>query len=240
MRPESIELIGTILFCLAVIHTFFANTFSRLGSRYPEGSMRENFFHFMGEVEVIFGMWAGIFIFFYSILKGFVIYDEIDHSAIGGAIHYLESINFTEPVFVFVIMCMASSLPIVYFAENLILKIAEFLPFNKKFSFYISALIIGPLLGSFITEPAAMTVTGLILLDYFYSRQMSNKFKYATLGLLFVNVSIGGTLTHFAAPPVLIVAGKYGWGIEYMFFNFGYKAIIAVIIGTLIVANIFK
>ena len=240
MYPESIEVIGTILFCLAVIHTFFANHLHRYGNRFPEGSMRENLFHFLGEVEAIFGIWAGIFIFCYSLIKGFVIYDEFDHSTIGGAIHYLESIDFTEPVFVFVIMCMASSRPIVHFSEKLILLIAQLLPFDKKFSFYLSALIIGPLLGSFITEPAAMTVTGLILLDYFYSGNMSNKFKYATLGLLFVNVSVGGTLTHFAAPPVLIVAAKYGWGIEYMFLNFGYKAAISVVLGTVAIAFLFK
>lgn len=35
---------------------------------------------------------------------------------------------------------------------------------------------------------------------------------YATLGLLFVNISIGGTLTHFAAPPVVMVAEKWDWG----------------------------
>ena len=240
MYPEKIELIGTVLFALAVIHTFFANHLARLGGRFPKGSIRENLFHFLGEVEAIFGIWAGIFIFCYSLIKGFVVYDEFDHTTIGGAIHYLESIDFTEPAFVFVIMCMASTRPIIHFAEKLILKVASFLPFDKKFSFYLSSLIIGPLLGSFITEPAAITVTGLILLDYFYSGNMSNKFKYATLGLLFVNVSIGGTLTHFAAPPVLMVAGKYGWGIEYMFFNFGYKAVISVVIGTFLIAFLFK
>ena len=51
-----------------------------------------------------------------------------------------------------------------------------------------------------------------------------------TLGLLFVNICIGGTLTHFAAPPVLMVAGTWGWGMGHMFGYFGYKAVIAVVI----------
>ena len=74
-----------------------------------------------------------------------------------------------------------------------------------------------------------MTVTGLILLKFFYreggarGETMSKAFQYGTLGLLFVNISIGGTLTPFAAPPVLIVAEKYGWDVTFMFSSFGYK-----------------
>ena len=122
----------------------------------------------------------------------------------------------------------------------MIIGVSKLLPFGEKFSFYVAALIMGPILGSFITEPAAMTVTALILQKNFYSKDMSTKFKYATLGLLFVNVSIGGTLTHFAAPPVLMVAGKWGWGISHMIGSFGYKAAIAVIIGTAITAFRFR
>jgi predicted cation transporter len=69
---------------------------------------------------------------------------------------------------------------------------------------------------------------------------MSDKLKYATIGLLFVNVSIGGTLTHFAAPPVLMVAGKWGWGISQMASMFGYKAAISCILSALAVSFYFK
>jgi hypothetical protein len=108
-------------------------------------------------------------------------------------------------------------------------------------SFFFTTLVVGPLLGSFITEPAAMTVTAIILLKNFYSKgEMSDKLKYATIGLLFVNVSIGGTLTHFAAPPVLMVASKWGWGMSHMIANFGYKAAIACVISSLSIAFFFK
>jgi hypothetical protein len=123
----------------------------------------------------------------------------------------------------------------------MIIAFSKLIPLPGRLSFYCSALIIGPLLGSFITEPAAMTVTALILQKNFYSQEgMSMKFKYATLGLLFVNISIGGTLTHFAAPPVLMVAGKWGWGMSHMIGHFGYKAAISVIIGTAIIAFQFR
>jgi len=240
MNPTAIQLAGTIIFACAVIHTFLVSKFERMAHKYPEGSIGENVFHFLGEVEAVFGIWAAIFIGIYSWLTGFAIYDEA-HVVVGGALHYLESLNFTEPAFVFVIMCMAGTRPVIMLSEKMIKGVSRLIPLPGRMRFYMTALILGPILGSFITEPAAMTVTALILLDFFYSEgKMSNKFKYATIGLLFVNISIGGTLTHFAAPPVLMVAGKWGWGMNYMMTHFGYKAVIAIIISTLLITFVFK
>jgi predicted cation transporter len=239
MNPTTVQLVGTILFALAVVHTFLVSKFQKIAHHYPEGSMGENFFHFLGEVEAVFGIWAAIFLMFRSFTEGFAIYDDTHH-VVGGALHYLESLNFTEPAFVFVVMCMAGTRPIILLAEKIILMIAKLIPLPGKMAFYVAALIFGPILGSFITEPAAMTVTALILLDYFYSGEMSNRFKYATIGLLFVNVSIGGTLSHFAAPPVLMVASKWHWGFMHMITNFGYKSVVAIIISTIVVAFMFK
>lgn len=239
MNPTTIQLIGTVLFALAIIHTFMVSKFEHLAHKYPKGSIRENLFHFLAEVEAVFGMWAAVFILFYSFIKGFVLYGD-HHEVVGGAIHYLESLNYTEPAFVFVIMCMAATRPVILMAEKAIMVIAKIVPLPPKMAFYVTTLVIGPLLGSFITEPAAMTVTSLILLDYFFSAEMSTKFKYATIGLLFVNVSVGGTLTHFAAPPVLMVAAKYHWGMSYMLGHFGYKSAVAIIIATLAFAFYFK
>lgn len=230
MIDGTIQIVGTALFAIAVIHTFLVKKFENLSHNYPNGSIKSEVFHFLGEVEVVFGMWAAVLIAF---LAGY--------SGSGNAITYLESLNFTEPAFVFVIMAMAATRPVIKFAETLIIGFSKLIPLSGKLSFYISALVIGPLLGSFITEPAAMTVTALILQKNFYSKpDMSTKFKYATLGLLFVNISIGGTLTHFAAPPVLMVATKWNWGMVHMLGHFGYKAAISVIVGTLLVAFMYR
>ncbi len=239
MNPTTIQILGTVFFACAVIHTFMVKKFEEISHKYPHGSIGENTFHFLGEVEAVFGMWAAVFLIFYSFTNGFVVYDDA-HNVVGGAIHYLNSQNYTEPMFVFVIMCMAGTRPIILLTEKMIKAVAKVLPFPGRMAFYISALILGPLLGSFITEPAAMTVTALILLEYFYSNKMSKKFMYATIGLLFVNISIGGTLTHFAAPPVLMVASKWDWGIMHMATNFGFKAAISIVICTLAVAFAFK
>ncbi|MFT6630852.1 MAG: hypothetical protein ACJAS4_000796 [Bacteriovoracaceae bacterium] len=231
MSNTTVQVVGTALFGIAVIHTFLVKKFEHLAHKYPSGSPASEFFHFLGEVEAVFGMWAAILIGFLFVFFG----------GSSAPIAYLEAQNFTEPAFVFVIMAMAGTRPVIKFAEQIIIAVSKAIPLPGKMSFYMSALIVGPLLGSFITEPAAMTVTALILQKNFYSKpDMSMKLKYATLGLLFVNISIGGTLTHFAAPPVLMVATKWGWGMVHMLGHFGYKAAISVIIGTILIAFMNK
>ena len=239
MNPSMIELAGTVFFLLAVLHTFFASKIEKLAHKYPQGSMGGNVFHFFGEVEVVFGLWAAVFIGFYSLTEGLFLHDP-SGQIIGGAIHYLESLNFTEAAFVFVIMCMAGTRPVIELAEKLIRGISRFVPLPQKMAFYVTCLIVGPIFGSFITEPAAMTVTALILVNSFYEQGMSDRFKYATIGVLFVNISVGGTLTHYAAPPVLMVAGKWGWGISHMATHFGYKSALACVVSALSIAFIFK
>lgn len=229
MNPTIIQVAATVIFAVAILHTFLVSKFAHIAHKYPEGSMGENFWHFMAEVEAVFGMWSAVFLIFMIFVSGF-----------NAPIQYLESLNFTEPGFVFVIMAMAGTRPVIKLAEKIIVFISKLVPLPRKMAFYVTALVVGPLLGSFITEPAAMTVTAIILLKNFYSKEMSTKLKYATIGLLFVNVSIGGTLTHFAAPPVLMVAGKWNWGISQMIMAFGYKAAIACLISAISVAFFFK
>jgi hypothetical protein len=79
-----------------------------------------------------------------------------------------------------------------------------------------------------------------MLANKLYDFQPSEKFKYATIGLLFVNISVGGTLTHFAAPPVLMVAGPWNWGIGHMIANFGWKALLGIVISNGIYFFIFQ
>lgn len=229
MNPTPIQLAATIIFAIAILHTFLVSKFAKIAHHYPEGSMGENFWHFMAEVEAVFGMWAAVFLIFVIAVSG-----------LNAPVEYLESLNFTEPGFVFVIMAMAGTRPVIKLSEKIIVSCSRLIPLPRKMAFYLTALFLGPLLGSFITEPAAMTVTAIILLKNFYTKEMSTKFKYATIGLLFVNISIGGTLTHFAAPPVLMVAGKWGWGMSHMFLTFGYKAAIACFVSALAVSFYFK
>ena len=85
-----------------------------------------------------------------------------------------------------------------------------------------------------------MTVTALILLERFYKQGVSQRLMYATIGLLFVNISIGGTLTPFAAPPVLMVAKAWNWDLAFMLTHFGWKAALSTVLATAFITNRFK
>ena len=85
-----------------------------------------------------------------------------------------------------------------------------------------------------------MTIGALILSKKFYDLKPKRSLMYATLGLLFVNISIGGTLTHFAAPPVVMVAEKWDWGLAHMIQHFGWKAVCAIIISNPIYFLMFR
>ncbi len=224
-----VEYVATILFGLAILHTFCVKRFAKLAHHYPEGSVGENLFHFLAETEVVFGVWAAALFFVIATMK----------TSVAAAVAYIESLNYTEPKFVLVVMVVAATRPIVNLAETIILSIARLLPLRETVSFYVTALSVGALFGSFITEPAAMTLLALLLKRRYFDKDISKSLAYATIGLLFVNVSIGGTLTHFAAPPVLMVAGKWQWGTWHMISNFGWRAVASCLCSTTIMTLIF-
>ena len=229
MSPNPSELLATVLFGLAVLHTFCVKRFAHWAHQYPPGSVRGNLLHFLAETEVVFGLWAATLFLSIAALKG----------SFHDAVNYIESLNYTEPQFVFVIMVVAATRPVVKLAELLISLAARLIPAPESVAFYIAALVLGPLLGSFISEPAAMTLLALLLKRRYFDCGISRRLAYATLGLLFVNVSIGGTLTDFAAPPVLMVAGKWNWDMAFMFQNFGGRAAAASGVSSIIVAAMF-
>jgi len=230
MSPTSTEILATVLFAVAVLHTFSVKRFAHWAHRYPSGSIPENLLHFLAETEVVFGLWGAVLFIGIAALKG----------SIDSAVEYLDGLNFTEPKFVFVIMVVAATRPVVRLAETLIGGVARLLPLREGVAFYLAALAFGPLLGSFITEPAAMTLLAILLKRRYFDRNISGPLAYATLGLLFVNISIGGTLTHFAAPPVLMVATKWQWSSGYMFGQFGWKAVSSCLLSTILVVLAFR
>jgi len=227
--PNFIEGTATLCFILALAQTFMSKRFQHWSRSYPGSSKRHLFLHSMGEVEVAFGAWACIFLLLYTLAKG----GE-------GVTRYLGGLHFTEPAFVLAIMLISSTRPVLVLAEKGIRSLAGSLPFKKPLAYYATALTAGPLLGSFITEPAAMAVTALLLKRHFFEGKVQPKLLYATTGLLFVNISIGGTLTPFAAPPILMVAGKWDWDLGFMLAHFGWKGALACLVSTAIVTFQFR
>ena len=221
-----IELTGATLFGLAILHTFSTKYFEHLAHTRPGHA---GLWHLLGEVETVFGFWSFVLLVFMAIALGW-----------GAASDYLDKSRFVEPMFVFVIMVISASKPILQFVSDAVRRLAMVVPLPAAVAYYFLALSVVPLFGSFVTEPAAMTLAALMLRDVIFSRQASNRLKYLTLGVLFVNVSIGGTLTNFAAPPILMVAAKWGWATGTVFSMFGWKALVAVATNALVLTLLFK
>ena len=214
--PQTVQIVAAVIFAVAIIHTFSTKFFEHLAHTNPAHA---GIWHLLGEVEVVFGFWAMV-----------LMLSMLATAGQEAALHYLESRNFTEPMFVFAIMVVAGTRPVLQLARNAVEGMAGLMPLNRGMATYLLILGVVPLLGSFITEPAAMTVGALMLRDVVFARNTSNLLKYGTLGVLFVNVSIGGVLTAYAAPPVLMAAAKWNFDTMFMLTTFGWKAALAVFV----------
>jgi len=212
MQTDLIEMVGAAIFGVALLHTFCAKYFEVLAHKYPRHA---GLLHLLGEVEVVFGFWAFVLISVMALLSG---------SA--KAIAYAESLQYTEPMFVFVVMVIAASRPVLTTVQRLLGLVAAVVPLPTPVVLAWLGLAVVPLMGSLVTEPAAMTLAALMLAPQIFHKGVPEKLKYAALGVLFVNISIGGTLTSYAAPPVLMVATTWNWDTAFMASTFGWKAIL--------------
>ena len=226
MSPTLVQSIALIIFVVAILHTFSVKFFKSLAQKFPR---HHNIFDMLGEVEIVFGFWAIVLVLIIFFLLGKT-----------ETVNYLNNQSYVEPLFVFVIMVIAASKPILDFSLSCVKKISALLPVNKSLSLFLITMSFVPLLGSFITEPAAMTLGALILRDHFYSKKISNKFKYGIIGTLFVNVSIGGAMTPFAAPPILMVAAKWNWDLNFMINTFAWRTALAVFVNSIILTFLFR
>ncbi len=128
---EPLNLVATLLFLGAIIHTFLAPRFMHLSHRWQrehaehihragrtaeakpqrgaksDVSFKAEVAHFLGEVEAIFGIWV-------LPLLAAIFYFKDWPTAQGYVAH---GVNFTEPMFVVVILSIASTRPVLRIAE---------------------------------------------------------------------------------------------------------------------------
>ena len=252
IQREPLNLVSTIIFFGAIVHTFLAGRFRKIAHNYQQSYdaieylleakdgppdfgkkhdkllFRAQLFYFMGEIEAVFGIWLIPLFVAITLFHGWAT-----------MVDYVGNVNVADAIFVVVIMAMASSLPIIRFTETVISKVSA-VGKGTPASWWLAILTLGPLLGSFITGPAAMTICALLLRHRFYSLKPSERLKYATLGLLFVNISVGGVLTQFGSPPVVIAASAWNWDLPYMLTHFGWKAVIGIILSNLLYLAVFR
>jgi hypothetical protein len=251
---DPFNLFALAIFACAILHTFLTAKIRRLAHvvearhaakikdrKEPQPADSDNdgqsdevsfggqILHFFGEIEAVFGIWVIVLASAITWFKGW--------NAVVGYIG--DQVSYTEPLFVVIIMALAATRPILRLAERCLSAVAS-LGHGSPAAWWLSILIIAPLLGSFITEPAAMTIAALLLARQFYDLKPSPRLAYATIGLLFVNVSVGGTLTDFAAPPVVMIAHTWNWGILYMLTHFGVRAVAGIMVSTIVYYLVFR
>lgn len=226
MQEPIIQYLAAAIFAVALVHTFAAKQFERLSHRFPRHA---GLFHLLGEVEVVFGFWAIVLVLAMALVVGG-----------GPALGYAESRNYTEPLFVFVVMVVAASRPVLRTVMSGVSLVARVLPLPTPVAAAWLGLAAVPLLGSLVTEPAAMTIAALMLAPQIFRPQVPEAVKYLALGVLFVNVSIGGTLTSYAAPPVLMVASTWQWDSAFMLATFGWKAAVAVLVNATVATFVLR
>lgn len=242
---HDVEIVGTVLFFLAVLHTFFVKKIADLSDYFPKESLWNSFFHLMGELEIVFGLWAALLMLFLIVMMGNP-----------SMIHYQQSLNFTEPLFVFCVMTICATRPVLTAARTSLMLLSQLVQkvtrVSPQYADIFVVLFIGPLSGSFITEPAAMTVSALMLNsmiknrdsdssdDNQYNKNAHYKILYFMIATLFVNISIGGAMTTYAAPPILMVAAKWNWSSFYVFSHLGWKSIVATGINSLVFIFVFR
>src|SRR6478736_4451187 len=115
--PSTIEAIATALFVLAILHTFSTKFFERLAHTSPRHA---GLWRLMGEVEVVFGFWAML------LVLAMIFVDGREAAAA-----YLDNRNFTEPMFVFAVMVVAGTRPILWLASASVKAIADIVPFRE-------------------------------------------------------------------------------------------------------------
>jgi len=264
VRQDGFLLAASVVFGLAILHAFSAPLFARAAHKLEEAhqaavregrapvnergessSLRAAVMHLLGEVEAVFGIWT--FVLFALLIawpgKGWDFacryVESGDYAAVLAGVPSAGPSKFVEPLFVFIIMTLAAARPVMALAARLLGGVAALLGDSTAARWFV-ILTLAPLFGSLITEPAAMTIGALLLSSQFYALQPGERLKYATLALLFVNISVGGALTNFAAPPIVMVASKWGWSTADVFAHYGWAAVAAILVSNLTYLFVFR
>jgi len=224
------RILTLLIFAAAVIHTLMANHFTSLSEKvagrhakkmktkphYKQVSFLAEVLHFFGEIEVVFALWVVPLMFVVTIFYG---WDD--------TIQYLNSRVYIEPLFIVVMMSLAATRPIIKLAEKGVHAIAKFFG-DTKAVWWLTILTLGPLLGSVITEVAAITIAAVLLKEKLFIYGPSKRLAYGTLGLMFVHFSVGGTLTNFAAPPALTLSRCWEWDVFDFLSQFGWQVLFGI------------
>jgi hypothetical protein len=229
MEPTTFNVISTVIFALAIIHTLLTPTIHKKAQaiavlkqkdelNWKRHHFSSELLYFFGEVEVVFGLWLIPLFFCFAFFYGWV-----------PLLEYLNNRNFIDPLYLMVIVAVIGTRPIMVFAEQVLEMIAR-IGNDSAAAWWWTLLTITPLLGAFIKEPGAMALASFLLVKKFYAFKPSSKLAHVTLALLFINVSIGGIVTYFSSRSFFIIAKNWDYDFFSTFLVFGWKSILAILL----------
>ena len=235
---QPLNLLALICFLMAIVHTFVAHRFRRKAlANLPLGMSptietqtvpqrghltKETFFahlfYFFGEVEVVYGFWCFLL---FSVAASW--------HGVQPVLKYIASYDYNEAFFVAVALATASTYPIMRFADKSLSRLAD-LGGGTPLAWWVLLLTFGPLLGALLKETVAMTILAVLLTKHFFSCRPSKSLAYATLALLFTNISVAGILTTFASSSIVMVANSWKWNTVYLLQTFGWKVVAGIVV----------
>lgn len=234
-----IEIFTFIIFALAIIHAFLTHYFYALHEKYKikanRVSKQQKFYlslseicYFFSEIEIVFGFWIiplvlGLFLFL----------------GVQETLHYLTSRDYTYALYMAVVVAFVSTRPIIQCAERLLAYISR-LGGNSVKTWWWTILTLGPFLDIFLKEPGAMTITSILMAKTCFPFVKSRKFRYGTLALLFLNISLGGLFSPYTSRSLFLVAQLEKWDLAYTLMHFSWKALIVILLNTGLTYFVFR
>lgn len=226
-------------FILSIVHIFMIPVFARLYRNYqnkriafPEDWKRflwlGEWYRLMSTIELVFLLWSVPLFFWFLYTEGYK-----------GTMAYLNTRNYTFSMFIIVMWLLLGSKPISYAVEHAFAKIANIGRQSPK-SWWLTVMFVAPLSTIFLRETGAIIIATTLLAKYFYDLSPSTRFSYATMGLLFSNVSIGGLLTTSSSRSLSMILRTLRWDNYEVMTHFGWKALLAICLSTTVYYYLFR
>lgn len=230
---------ASALFFCAIIHIFLTPWLGRLHRLYQHKKMMfpgrwkqylllSECFGFLNKIELVFIVWAVPLFVIFVCCEGYRV-----------AMAYFNSRNYVSSLFIMIMLIFLESRPIECLSERIFSNIAK-LGYQSPKCWWWTIMLFAPLSTFFLKETGAMIIGATLLAKHFYRFYPSSRFGYATLGLLFSNISIGGLLTAFSSRALFIILPSVKWGNEIVIKHFCWKAVLSMLISTTIYYFVFK
>ncbi|WP_348663117.1 putative Na+/H+ antiporter [Chlamydia vaughanii] len=236
---SSLKTGAAILFFCSILHTFLTPwLYSQcqlcqhkkmiFPERWKKYLWLSEFYRLVSRVELVFVLWAAPLFLWFLYSEGYKV-----------TMGYFNSRNYVFSLFIVIMLILLESRPIVYFSERIFSNIAKIGRQSPR-CWWWTLMIACPLSSIFLKETGAMIIAATLLARNFYKFSPSPRFAYATMGLLFSNISIGGLTSGLSSRALFIILPSVRWGNSFILKYFCWKSIIAMLISTTIYYLIFR